>query len=85
MNLMTQFQTGPSYADTDEGFRLARAAASLAASVDGCTCGIWCRDGWLAISTVAPDGDEADMREASGWMLTAVEHDGWSELSEGRE
>lgn len=82
---MMQYQTGPNYADTDEGMRLARAAARLAASVDGCPAGIWYRSGWLAVSTVAPDGEDEDIRELSGWALTVVEHDGWSELPESME
>lgn len=82
MNLMMQYQTGPSYADNAEGMACARAAARLACAVDGCPAGVWVRDGWLAVSTVAPDIDDDDARDADGWMLTVVEHDGWSELPE---
>lgn len=81
---MMQYQTGPNYADNAEGMRVARAAARLAVDVDGCPAGIWYRAGWLAVSTVAPDGDD-DAREADGWALTVVEHDGWSELPESLE
>lgn len=69
---MMQYQTGPSYADNDEGMRLALAEADLASRVDECPAAIWARSGWLAVSTVAPDAEDYDTREMDGWVLVGV-------------
>lgn len=68
---MMQYQTGPNYADNAEGMRRATLEADCASHDNACPAGIWARDGWLAVSAVAP-GDDNDDREADGWSLVAI-------------
>lgn len=69
---MMKYQTGPNYADNDEGMRRAKMEADCASHDNDCPAGIWARDGWLAVSAIAPDGEDEDARESEGWALVAV-------------
>lgn len=78
---MMQHQVGPNYVAgasrvaSDIAMCHARALANASAS----PVGIWHRDGWLAVSDVAPDIDDNDTRDADGWSVWAVVDPDWVE------
>lgn len=61
-------QVGPAYARRSDAY----CEACDHADKTKTPCGVWSRDGWHIASEIAPDMDDADTREADGWVMTAV-------------